>query len=35
MKNELLKGLTKAQIAKVESCKNNEELLSLAKEEGV
>ena len=35
MKNELLEGLTSEQIEKVKSCKNPEELLSLAKEEGV
>lgn len=35
MKKELLKGLTKEQIAKVKACKNHEELLALAKEEGV
>ncbi len=35
MKEELLKGLSKEQIAKVKACKNNEELLALAKAEGV
>ena len=35
MKEELLKGLTDEQIAKVKACKNQEELLKLAKEEGV
>ena len=35
MKEELLKGLTEEQIAKVAACKNSEELLALAKEEGV
>ncbi len=35
MKKELLKGLTKEQIAKVKSCKNHEELMELAKKEGV
>ena len=35
MKKELLKGLTKEQIAKVKDCKNHDELLSLAKEEGI
>ena len=35
MKKELLKGLTKEQIAKVKSCKNHEELLVLAKAEGI
>ena len=35
MKEELLKGLTEEQIAKVKECKNQEELLALAKEEGI
>ena len=35
MKKELLKGLTNEQIAKVKACKNHEELLALAKAEGV
>ncbi len=35
MKKELLNGLTEEQIAKVKACKNQEELLKLAKEEGV
>ena len=35
MKKELLKGLTKEQIAKVKACKNHEELMELAKKEGV
>ena len=35
MKKELLKGLTEEQIAKVKACKNQEELLALAKEEGI
>ena len=35
MKKELLKGLTEEQIAKVKACKNNEELLALAKQEGI
>ena len=35
MKEELLKGLTKEQIAKVKQCKNHEELLALAKQEGI
>ena len=34
MDKELLKGLTEEQIAKVKACKNQEELLALAKEEG-
>ena len=35
MREELLKGLTEEQIAKVKACKNQEELLKLAKEEGI
>ena len=35
MKEELLKGLTEEQIAKVKACKSQEELLAIAKEEGV
>ena len=35
MKEELLKGLTKDQIAKVKACRNQEEILRIAKEEGV
>ena len=35
MKEEQLKGLTKEQIAKVKACKNGEEILALAKSEGV
>ena len=35
MKEELLKGLTEEQIAKVKACKSQEELLKLAKAEGV
>ena len=35
MKNELLKVLTEEQIAKVKACENNEELLALAKAEGI
>ena len=35
MKKELLKGLTEEQIEKAKSCKNNDELLALAKAEGV
>ena len=34
MKEELLKGLTEEQIAKAKKCKNTDELLKLAKEEG-
>ena len=33
MKEELLKGLTAEQIAKVRKCKNTAELLSLIEEE--
>ena len=35
MKKELLKGLTDEQIARVKACKNSEELLVLAREEGI
>ena len=35
MRKELLKGLSEEQIAKVKSCKNHEELLTLAKAEGI
>lgn len=35
MKEELLKGLTEEQIAKVKACKNQEELFALAKQEGI
>ena len=35
MKKELLKGLTEEQIAKVKARKSHEELLALAKAEGV
>ena len=35
MKQELLKGLTKEQIEKVKACKSQEELLALAKAEGI
>ena len=35
MKEELLKGLTEKQIAKVKACKNQEEILRVAKEEGI
>ena len=35
MKPELLKGLTEEQIAKVKACKSSEELLKLAKAEGL
>lgn len=35
MREELLKGLTEEQIAKVKQCKSPEEILKLAKQEGV
>jgi hypothetical protein len=35
MKKELLKGLTEEQIAKIKTCKTVDELLALAKAEGV
>ena len=35
MKKELLQGLSEEQIAKAKECKNQEELLKLAKDEGV
>ena len=35
MKQELLKGLSEKQIAKIKACKSQDELLALAKEEGV
>jgi hypothetical protein len=35
MRKELLKGLTEEQIKKVEACKSSEELLNLAKAEGI
>ena len=35
MKKDLLKGLSEEQIAKVKTCKNSEELLKLAKKEGI
>lgn len=35
MRKELLAGLTEEQIAKVQACKNNDEVLALAKEEGI
>lgn len=34
-KEELLKGLTKEQIDKVEKCNSQDELLKLAKDEGI
>ncbi len=35
MRNELLKGLTDEQIAKVKACENSSDLLQLARDEGV
>ena len=35
MKQELLKGLTEEQIAKVKACKSQEDVLKFAKEEGI
>ena len=35
MKEELLKGLSEEQIAKFKACKSQEELLEIAKEEGL
>ena len=35
MKEDLLKGLTEEQIAKAKACKTPEELIALAKEEGI
>jgi len=35
MKEELLKGLTEEQVAKVKACKSTEEMLALAKNEGI
>lgn len=35
MKQDLLKGLTEDQIAKVKACGSNEEIFELAKKEGV
>ena len=35
MRNELLKGLSEEQIKKVEACKSSEEILNLAKAEGI
>ena len=34
-REELLKGLTKEQLAKIKACKNTEEMLQVAKEEGI
>ena len=35
MKKDLLEGLTEEQIAKVKACNNTDEVLKLAKEEGI
>ena len=35
MKEELLKGLSEEQIAKIRACKSQEELLAQAKHEGI
>ena len=35
MREELLKGLSKEQIDRIKECKNQEEILALAKQEGV
>lgn len=35
MKEKLLVGLNEEQISKIKSCKNSEEILSVAKEEGI
>ena len=35
MKEELLKGLSEEQIAKIKACKSQEEMLELAKQEGL
>ena len=35
MKEELLKGLSEEQVARIRECKNQEEVLKLAKEEGI
>ncbi len=35
MREELLKGLTEEQIKKVEACKSSEEILNIAKAEGI
>ena len=35
MRQDLLKGLTEEQIAKVKACKNQQEVLDLAKAEGI
>ena len=35
MKEELFKGLSEEQIARIRECKNTEEVLAIAKEEGI
>ena len=35
MRKELLKGLSEEQIKKIEACKDSEEILNLAKAEGI
>ncbi len=35
MRKELLKGLSEEQIKKIEACKSSEEILNLAKAEGI
>ena len=35
MREELLKGLSEEQIKKIEACKDSEEILNLAKAEGI
>ena len=35
MDNKLLKGLSEEQIAKIKACKNQQEIIELAKAEGV
>lgn len=35
MREELLKGLNEEQIAKIKACKDNEEIIRLAKNEGI
>ena len=35
MKQDLLKGLSKEQVAKAKACKSTDEILALAKKEGV
>lgn len=35
MREELLKGLTEEQIAKIKNCKSTDDVLALAKQEGI